>query len=56
MIEKNIMSKKVGNKPKPRHDSSTPGALVMRSPNSVPKDKAVVDIVVDPTLRHLGEL
>ncbi|PYH79369.1 hypothetical protein BO82DRAFT_434259 [Aspergillus uvarum CBS 121591] len=40
--------------PVPRHDPAQPGALVMKRPDSVPKGKRVVDVVVDPILaKHL---
>lgn len=34
----------------PRHDPNAPGALVMPRPESVPKGKQIVDVVVDPLL------
>ncbi|EAW07317.1 DEAD/DEAH box helicase [Aspergillus clavatus NRRL 1] len=41
-------------KPVPRHDPNQPGALVMKRPESVPKGKQIVDVVVDPILsKHL---
>lgn len=40
----------------PRHDPSAPGAIVMRRPSSCPKDKQIVDVVVDPLLtQHLRD-
>ncbi|KAL2818337.1 SNF2 family N-terminal domain-containing protein [Aspergillus granulosus] len=40
--------------PMPRHDPKAPGALVMKRPDSVPKGKRIVDVVVDPLLgKHL---
>ena len=54
MLVNNIMPKKEGKDPTPRHDPITPGALVMKRPKSLPKGKAVVDVVVDPILsKHL---
>ena len=42
--------------PTPRHDPNQPGALVMKRPDSVPKGKQVVDVVVDPILgKHLRQ-
>lgn len=42
--------------PTPRHDPYAPGAVVMKRPASVPKDKQIVDVVVDPLLgKHLRE-
>ena len=55
MLVNNIMSKE-GKEPTPRHDPLAPGVLVMKRPKSVPKDKAIVDVVVDPILsKHLRE-
>jgi DNA repair and recombination protein RAD54B len=43
-------------KPLPRHDPNQPGALVMKRPDSVPKGKQIVDVVVDPILtKHLRQ-
>jgi DNA repair and recombination protein RAD54B len=42
--------------PVPRHDPMVPGALVLPRPETAPKGKQIVDIVVDPILsRHLRE-
>ncbi|PKX93818.1 DEAD/DEAH box helicase [Aspergillus novofumigatus IBT 16806] len=42
--------------PVPRHDPNQPGALVMKRPDSVPKGKQIVDVVVDPILsKHLRQ-
>ncbi|KAF2431392.1 hypothetical protein EJ08DRAFT_185870 [Tothia fuscella] len=42
--------------PVPRHDPTSPGALVMKRPKSVRKGKQAVDVVVDPFIsRHLRE-
>jgi DNA repair and recombination protein RAD54B len=47
---------KVVGQPIPRHDPDSPGALVMKRPESVPKDKVIVDVVVDPILtKHLRD-
>jgi DNA repair and recombination protein RAD54B len=47
---------KVVGQPIPRHDPNSPGALVMKRPESVPKDKVIVDVVVDPILtKHLRD-
>ncbi|KKK14856.1 hypothetical protein P175DRAFT_0555611 [Aspergillus ochraceoroseus IBT 24754] len=44
------------NRPVPRHDPNQPGALVMKRPDTVPKGKQVVDVVVDPILgKHLRQ-
>ncbi|KAI9690418.1 MAG: helicase [Bathelium mastoideum] len=43
-------------RPVPRHDPDQAGALVMTRPNQIPKEKKVVDVVVDPLLsKHLRE-
>ncbi|MCJ1394649.1 helicase [Xylographa bjoerkii] len=56
MLVNNIMPKKEGKAPTPRHDPSAPGAIVMKRPQSVPKGKAIVDVVIDPILtKHLRE-
>ena len=40
--------------PIPRHNPNGEGALVMKRPRSAPKDRQVVDVVVDPLLtKHL---
>ncbi|OJJ45577.1 hypothetical protein ASPZODRAFT_68468 [Penicilliopsis zonata CBS 506.65] len=40
--------------PVPRHDPAAPDALVMKRPDSVPRGKRIVDVVVDPLLaKHL---
>ena len=56
MLSTTIMPKQEGKLPTPRHDPAAPEALVMKRPRSVPKDKEVVDVVVDPLLtKHLRE-
>ncbi|KAI1004959.1 DNA repair and recombination protein [Podosphaera aphanis] len=59
---KNPLTKKSGTvlekckAPTPRYDPATPGALVMKRPNSAPKGKEIVDVVLDPFLgQHLRE-
>jgi DNA repair and recombination protein RAD54B len=37
-------------KPIPRHNPEAPGALVLPRPNTAPKGKQIVDVVVDPAL------
>lgn len=39
-----------GGTPTPRHDPKAEGALVMTRPAKPPKDKQIVDVVVDPVL------
>lgn len=42
--------------PTPRHDPKQAGALVMKRPDSTPKGKQIVDVVVDPILtKHLRQ-
>ncbi|KAK2630268.1 hypothetical protein QTJ16_001088 [Diplocarpon rosae] len=42
--------------PTPRHNASAPGALVMKRPDTCPKGRQIVDVVLDPFLgRHLRE-
>ncbi|KAL2833546.1 SNF2 family N-terminal domain-containing protein [Aspergillus pseudoustus] len=54
LLESTIMPPSQLDEPTPRHDSKAPGALVMKRPDSVPKGKRIVDVVVDPLLgKHL---
>ena len=56
MLVNDIMPKKEGKVPTPRHDPSAPGAIVMKRPKTIPKGKAIVDVVIDPILtKHLRE-
>ena len=42
--------------PTPRHDPTAPNAIVMKRPESAPKGRQIVDVVVDPLLsQHLRE-
>ncbi|KAL2006487.1 hypothetical protein VTN00DRAFT_9155 [Thermoascus crustaceus] len=51
-----VMLQKPTKQPIPRHDPNAPGALVMKRPDSVPKGKQIVDVVVDPLLaKHLRQ-
>jgi DNA repair and recombination protein RAD54B len=51
-----VMRQVPGEKPAPRHDPSSPGALVMKRPTTCPKDRQIVDVVLDPLLgKHLRE-
>ena len=51
-----IMPTKENCEPTPRHDPRAPRAIVMKRPESVPKGKQIVDVVVDPLLtQHLRE-
>ncbi|MCJ1284854.1 helicase [Xylographa opegraphella] len=56
MLVNNIMPKKEGKTPTPRHDPSTPGAIVMKRPQGVQDGKVIVDVVIDPILtKHLRD-
>lgn len=56
MLVNNIMPKREGEDPTPRHDPMAPGALVMKRPKSIPKGRVAVDVVVDPILsKHLRD-
>lgn len=56
MQQSTVMPQKPTKQPIPRHDPNVPGALVMKRPDSVPKGKQVVDVVVDPLLaKHLRQ-
>ena len=51
-----VMPQVVGPKPMPRHNPEEPNALVMKRPKKVPKDKQIVDVVLDPILsKHLRD-
>ncbi|KAF2183764.1 DNA repair and recombination protein RAD26 [Zopfia rhizophila CBS 207.26] len=42
--------------PQPRHDPNQTNALIMKRPATCPKDKQIVDVVVDPILgKHLRD-
>jgi DNA repair and recombination protein RAD54B len=42
--------------PQPRHDPKQPNALLMKRPDTCPKGKQIVDVVVDPILgKHLRD-
>ena len=50
------VTKRSTSQPIARHDPNAPRAIVMKRPKNVPKDKMVVDVVVDPLLtKHLRE-
>ncbi|KAI9932138.1 hypothetical protein ASPWEDRAFT_132651 [Aspergillus wentii DTO 134E9] len=54
LLESTVVPQAPAGQPKPRHDPNQPGALVMTRPDSVPKGKRIVDVVVDPILgKHL---
>ncbi|PYI01777.1 putative dsDNA-dependent ATPase [Aspergillus sclerotiicarbonarius CBS 121057] len=54
LLESTVLPQTPSEKPIPRHDPNQPGALVMKRPESVPKGKQIVDVVVDPFLaKHL---
>ncbi|KKZ67693.1 DNA repair and recombination protein RAD54B [[Emmonsia] crescens] len=51
-----VLVQKPNGNPIPRHDPTTPGAVIMKRPTSVPKGKQIVDVVLDPLLgKHLRE-
>ncbi len=50
LLENTVLSQRNSSTPQPRHDPNTPGALVMKRPDSCPKGKQIVDVVVDPVL------
>jgi DNA repair and recombination protein RAD54B len=50
LLETTAIPQTPANQPVPRHDPNAPGALVMKRPDSVPKGKQIVDVVVDPIL------
>ncbi|OJJ74272.1 hypothetical protein ASPBRDRAFT_39393 [Aspergillus brasiliensis CBS 101740] len=54
LLESTVLPPTPSEKPVPRHDPNQPGALVMKRPDSVPKGKQIIDVVVDPFLaKHL---
>jgi DNA repair and recombination protein RAD54B len=54
--DKTISTPQPAGQPTPRYDPNASGALVMKRPTSVPKGKAIVDVVVDPLLsKHLRD-
>ncbi|KAH0541965.1 hypothetical protein FGG08_003597 [Glutinoglossum americanum] len=54
LLATTVLYKTDDREPAPRHDPHQEGALVMKRPTSIPKDKRVVDVVVDPVLgKHL---
>ncbi|KAL2858194.1 SNF2 family N-terminal domain-containing protein [Aspergillus pseudodeflectus] len=54
LLESTIMPPPQLDEPTPRHDPKQPGALIMQRPDSVPKGRRIVDVVVDPLLgKHL---
>ena len=56
LLASTVLPKYETKEPTPRHDPSTPGALIMMRPKLIPKGKQIVDVVVDPILtKHLRE-
>ena len=56
VLASTVLPKHETKEPTPRHDPSTPGALIMTRPKNIPKGKQMVDVVVDPILtKHLRE-
>lgn len=56
LLETTVIPQAAAGQPVARHDPNAPGALIMKRPDSVPKGKQVVDVVVDPILtKHLRQ-
>lgn len=56
MLDSTVMPRKHTKLPTPRHDPTTPGAVIMKRPKKPPPGKEIVDVVVDPLLtKHLRE-
>ena len=56
LLANSVLSKNENEEPRPRHDPFAAQALVMKRPQSAPKGKHLVDVVVDPLLtKHLRE-
>lgn len=56
LLDTTVLPQTPASQPVPRHDANAPGSLVMKRPDSVPKGKQVVDVVVDPILtKHLRQ-
>jgi len=56
LLSNTIMPQRNSSIPQPRHDPHAPNALIMKRPDSCPKGKQIVDVVVDPVLsKHLRE-
>ncbi|KAA8651567.1 hypothetical protein EYZ11_006541 [Aspergillus tanneri] len=54
LLESTVVPQMSTDQPTPRHDPNQPGALVMKRPESVPRGKRIVDVVVDPIIcKHL---
>ncbi|KAI9783079.1 MAG: helicase [Geoglossum umbratile] len=56
LLSSTVLPKNDDREPTPRHDPGQKGALVMKRPTTIPKNRRIVDVVVDPTLgQHLRE-
>jgi DNA repair and recombination protein RAD54B len=56
LLSTTVMPQRNPSIPQPRHDPNAPNALVMKRPDSCPKGKQIVDVVVDPILsKHLRD-
>ncbi|KNG44406.1 dna repair and recombination protein rad26 [Stemphylium lycopersici] len=56
LLSNTVMPRCDPSTPQPRHDPNAPNALVMKRPDSCPKGKQIVDVVVDPVLsKHLRD-
>ncbi|XP_014551233.1 hypothetical protein COCVIDRAFT_113502 [Bipolaris victoriae FI3] len=56
LLSTTVMPQRNPSIPQPRHDPNAPNALIMKRPDSCPKGKQIVDVVVDPVLsKHLRD-
>ena len=56
LLANTVLPQASNKEPTPRHSTAEPGALIMKRLPSVPKGKAIVDVVVDPLLtKHLRD-
>ncbi|EOA85383.1 helicase [Exserohilum turcicum] len=56
LLSNTVMPQRNPSIPQPRHDPNAPNALIMKRPDSCPKGKQIVDVVVDPVLsKHLRD-
>lgn len=56
LLSNTVLPQRTSSIPQPRHDPTLPNALVMKRPSSCPKNKQIVDVVVDPILsKHLRD-
>ncbi|KAH8728210.1 DNA repair and recombination protein RAD26 [Phaeosphaeriaceae sp. PMI808] len=56
LLSNTVLPRRTLSIPQPRHDPNAPNALVMKRLTIYPKDKQIVDVVVDPILsKHLRD-